>query len=100
MTKLTKYEQETIINFNEDESMASICAHNKRLIAKLNKACQRVPEHFKFIKSNDDGFMFFECTKKYITIHIPAKSTLTDEQREKLRERMKTLTAKRSRNQI
>jgi hypothetical protein len=94
MTNLSAYERETIINFNESEETGSICTHNKRLIARLNKACQKAPEHFKFIKTNEYGFMFYEAPKKYITIHIPVKSKMTDGQKEDFKQRMKALKSK------
>lgn len=34
---LTKYEQETIINYNNEEKIASIFTYNKSLIRKLDK---------------------------------------------------------------
>jgi len=36
--KLTSYEQETIINFNEEEAAASIYTASKRVATKLRKA--------------------------------------------------------------
>ena len=34
---LSLYEQETIINYNEEEATASIYTHNRALIRKLDK---------------------------------------------------------------
>lgn len=40
---LSLCEQETIINFNEAESTASVYTHNKTLIRKLDKLTQERP---------------------------------------------------------
>ena len=37
MTELSRYEQETIINYNQEEQLASCYTHDKTLIRKLNK---------------------------------------------------------------
>lgn len=42
MANLTKYEQETIINYNNEEKTASIFTYDKSLIRKLDK---RLPEY-------------------------------------------------------
>lgn len=38
--KLSRYERETIISFNEEEQLASVYTHNKALRNKLNKLAQ------------------------------------------------------------
>lgn len=40
---LSLCEQETIINFNEEEKTASVYTHNKALIRKLDKLAQERP---------------------------------------------------------
>lgn len=42
--ELTKYEMETIVNFNEEESVASVYTHNKALRRTLDKLAQERPE--------------------------------------------------------
>lgn len=37
MTELSRYEQETIINYNQEEQLASCYTHDKALIRRLNK---------------------------------------------------------------
>ena len=41
---LSLYEQETIINYNEEEATASIYTHNRALIRKLDKFAQERPQ--------------------------------------------------------
>lgn len=41
--ELTRYEQETIINYNEEEKTASIYTHNRALRRKLDRLAQERP---------------------------------------------------------
>ena len=41
--RLNKYEQETIINFNEDEAVASVYTHNPKLKERLKQMAARFP---------------------------------------------------------
>ena len=49
MTRLTRYEQETIINFNEAEKIAYIFTYNK-------KWQKRLEEHLGLIPVKDNGY--------------------------------------------
>lgn len=44
MANLTKYEQETIINYNNEEKTASIFTYDKSLIRKLDKRLSEYPD--------------------------------------------------------
>ena len=44
--KLTKAEQETVINFDNELDTASIYTHDSRLIKKLRKLRKQYPEQF------------------------------------------------------
>jgi hypothetical protein len=81
---LTGYEQETIINYNKEEAEADIYTHDEKLIKKLKQACKVHPEKFKQIDKNGEAYTF-TIHKKYITVKIP--KVLTEEERQKLRER-------------
>ena len=50
--KLTKIEQETIINFNEAERTASIYTHNEALKRQLLELCQSHPEQVRQTAAN------------------------------------------------
>ena len=41
MTELSRYEQETIINYNQEEQLASCYTHDKALIRKLDELAQK-----------------------------------------------------------
>ena len=52
---LTRYEQETIINFNEGEDAASVYTHNKALRRKLEHLAHERPEECRLFKTYHDG---------------------------------------------
>lgn len=53
--QLTKYEQETIINFNEDESTAELYTCSPIMMRKLDKLVEANPEVYR-IKSEDFSY--------------------------------------------
>lgn len=44
---LTRYEQETIITYNEEEKTAGVYTHNKALLRKLEQLSQARPDECK-----------------------------------------------------
>lgn len=46
--KLTKAEQETVINFDNELNTASVYTHDSRLIKKLRELRKQYPEQFIF----------------------------------------------------
>ena len=53
--ELSRYEQETIINYNEDEKTAAVYTHNKSLRRKLERLQQERPEECRFDKESRGG---------------------------------------------
>lgn len=53
--ELTRYEQETIINFNEEEKTAGVYTHNKALRRQLDKLAQDRPEDCHREKESHGG---------------------------------------------
>lgn len=78
---MTKYEQETIINFNEDEAVASIYTYNKSLIRKLDEMCL-VDPNITHVKEGE-GWKEYSLPKKWIKVHRPKH--YSEEMREKMR---------------
>lgn len=68
---LTKYEQETIINFNEKERLASVYTHNQRLQNTLLSLCESHPAQVKHKDGDRYGGMTFELPKKWVKIAPP-----------------------------
>lgn len=78
--KLTRYEQETLINFNEGEDTASIYTHNKALRRKLEKLAQERPQECRLYKESHWG----QAVEYYIPkswVKINPSRILSDEQR-------------------
>ncbi len=86
--KLTRYEMETIIVFNEEEKTASVSTFNKRIKRILDKC---VEENNSDVSVNENGD--YTLPKSWIKIRPPRK--MTEAQKEELRERGKRLFASR-----
>ena len=82
---LTKYEQETIINYNNEEKNASIFTYDKSLIRKLDKRLAEMSD-MKLIRRGED-FAEYSLPKKWIKVAFPRQ--YSDEQRAEMAERMK-----------
>lgn len=87
--KLTRYEQETIINFNEGEDTASVYTHNRPLRRRLEQLAQdRLEECRLFKVSHDDQAVEYYIPKSWIRIN-PTR-ILSDEQRAVLAQNART----------
>ncbi len=84
MTKLSKYEQETIYNYNQEERMAYCVTHDPALIRRLDKLVENGEEII--VVQEGDGWKEYKFPKKCIKVRFPRK--LTEEQRSKMAERM------------
>ena len=90
--QLSRLEQETIINFNEEEKTANIYTHNKSLISRLEKLCaDRPDECIPGYNQNAPRGRSFDVPKKWVKVSPPIKRQLTDEQRAELSHKMKNL---------
>lgn len=84
--RLSRYEQETIINFNEEEKTASVYTHNKALRRRLEKLAQERPEDCTLTGSFfEERAVEYTIPKKWIRVN-PGRN-LTEEQRVELAER-------------
>lgn len=88
---LTKYEQETIINFNEDEPTADVYTYNRRLRNRLSKIAKENPE-CQIVKEADD-YLEFIVPKKWVKVSPPRK--MSEENKCKAAERAKKMAAER-----
>lgn len=87
MQNLTKYEQETIINWNNEEKTATIYTYDKSLMRKIDRRLSDHPD-IKVLKHSEE-FAEYEIPKKWIKIAFPRQ--LTDEQRAEMSARMKAV---------
>lgn len=69
--KLTKYEQETSILFNEEEETASVYTFNAKLKEQLKRIASKYPEHCRLVRKTDYGAYTYEISKDLVTIMSP-----------------------------
>ena len=65
--KLTKAEQETVINFDNELDTASIYTHDSRLIKKLRELRKQYPE--QFILRSEERRVGKECRSRWSPYH-------------------------------
>ena len=70
MMKLTKYEKETIILFNEAEDTASIYTYNAGLKKRLAAFSRKYPDLFHLEKSSDLGGVTYLMDKSRLSIRF------------------------------
>lgn len=92
--KLTAYEKESIILFNEEEKTARVYTHNSNLKKKLEAMTKDNPKECKLYEKNSFQGMTYIIPKSYIRITPPKKMNLTPEQKQILSERMKKMREK------
>lgn len=68
--KLTKYEKETIINYNEGELEASIYTFNADLKRRLAEFSQKYPNLCKLEKSTTEGGVTYVMDKSRLSIRL------------------------------
>ncbi len=67
---LTKYEKETIINYNEGEQEASIYTFNADLKRRLAEFSQKYPNLCKLEKSTAEGGVTYVMDKSRLSIRL------------------------------
>ena len=80
---ISRYEQETIINYNNEESIADIFTYDRRLITKLRKAGVELKD------TNGDGSYSCKVPKRWVKVSPPRK--VSDENKAKFAERAKKM---------
>lgn len=81
--KLSNYEKESIILWNEVEKTASIYTHNMVLHEQLAALCLSHPEQVRRTGDNGHGGLTFELPKKWLKVTPPR--VLSPAQREVLK---------------
>lgn len=85
MSVLTKYEQETIINFNVAESDAVVFTRDKAVMRKLDALVTEFPEVYKCLKVTDID-QTYSMPKQYVSYRKPRK--ISEELKQQRREMM------------
>lgn len=87
MAKYTKYEQETIFNYNQEEKTASCYTHDPALIRKLDRLCEK--DEAITVCRDGEGWKEYTFPKSWLKVRPPRQ--LSDEQRQNLANRMKSM---------
>ena len=83
--KLTRYEQETIINFNAEDKTATLYTRDPAVMRKVDTLVIDYPDIFKCIGETDID-KTYEMPKSVVTYRKPRR--LSEEQREAARVRL------------
>ena len=84
MAKLTKYEKETIILFNEGEDNATIYTYNAGLRNRLAAFSKKYPDLCQLEKSCDQGGVSYVLDKSRLSIRL--QPPMSEERRRKASE--------------
>ena len=90
MTNLTKYEMETVVNYNAGEQTATVYTRDKSVMRKLDRLVSDYPDSYKLLKQTDID-KTYSMPKSHITYRKPRM--VSDEQREQARQRMSKLNS-------
>ena len=85
MTPLTKYEQETIINFNAGSSDAIVYTRDKTIIKRFDALVTAYPDVYRCIHETDIDKTYI-MQKKYVTYCKPRN--ISEERRNAIREQI------------
>lgn len=69
--RLTNFEKETVVNFNEAERTASIYTSNEALKRQLLELCRSRPDQVRQTADNGRGGPTFEMPKKWLKVSPP-----------------------------
>lgn len=86
--RLSRQEQETIINFNAGEQIATLYTRDPAVMRKVDALVTEYPDTFKCIGETDID-KTYEMPKSVVTYRKPRR--LSDEQRENAKNRMRQL---------
>ena len=86
--KLTRYEQETIINFNAQDKMATLYTRDPAIMRKVDALVIDYPDTFKCIGETDID-KTYEMPKSVVTYRKPRR--LSEDQRTAASMRMKII---------
>ena len=92
MGSLSKYEQETVINFNEGEHTAVVYTRDKAVMRKLDALVIAFPEVYKLVGETDID-KTYSMPKSCVSYRKPRR--LSEELREQRREMMQVLNKDR-----
>ena len=83
--KLTKAEQETVINFDNELDTASVYTHDSRLIKKLRELRKQYPKQF-VLECREHGSVTYTIPKRCVGIRPPYSEKRREQQRQEAKE--------------
>ena len=86
--KLSRYEQETIVNYNAGDQTATLYTRDKAVMRKLDTLVADFPDTYSLM-GQDEVSKTYSFPKSYVSYRKPRK--LSDEQREKARKQMEKI---------
>ncbi len=88
MATLSRYEMETVVNYNAGEDTATVYTADKAVMRRLDKLVLEFPEEYRLEKETEFA-RWYSMPKSFVTYRKPRK--LTDEQREQKRALMEQI---------
>ena len=92
MTRLSRFEQETNINFNAGEKIATVYTRDRAVMRKLDALVTEFPDIYRCV-SESDMEKCYELPKSHVSYRKPRK--ITEAKREQAREAMKKINIKK-----
>ncbi len=90
--KLSRYEQETIVNYNAGEQTATLYTRDKTVMRKLDTLVADFPDTYKLI-GQDEVSKTYSFPKSYVSYRKPR--VVSTEQRERARQNIKNINRKK-----
>ena len=84
--KLTRAEMETVINYDEELSTASIYTCDHRMIRKLQELAKKYPEQFVLERKGPNRAVTYRIPKRCVGIRPPYSESRKAQQRQEARE--------------
>lgn len=88
---ISREEQETIVNYNAAEQIATVYTRDKTVMRRLDALVIDFPDYYRLIGETDID-KTYEMPKSFVSYRKPRR--LSEEQREAARERVKALKSK------
>ena len=89
--KLTRYEEETIINFNAGDQTATLYTRDTAVMRKVDALVTEYPDIYKCIGETDID-KTYEMPKSFVSYRKPRR--ISDERRQQMRNQMMNLNKK------
>ena len=86
--KLSKYEQETIVNYNAGDKNATVYTRDKAVMRKIDALVTEFPEYYRLTRETDID-KTYEIAKSLVSYRRPRR--ITEKQRQVARELMRRI---------